>query len=150
MKSGQANSINFIGVDIIKCYDEMGFSETQNDIYDAGINSRKFALLNKLDEECLIKIKTPVGMTSEFKLFNLILQGSVLGPIKCSVQQDSLGREVLSEVSENYSPYKYRDMIDIPPLSMMDDTLSVSECGRNNHDKCNNKCKNGHKEAPPQ
>ena len=66
VKNGGAKCINVMGVDIIKCYDEMGFSETQNDLYDAGIKNRKFALLNNLDEECLIRVTTPVGMTSEF------------------------------------------------------------------------------------
>ena len=68
-------------------------------------------------------------MASEFSLHNLILQGSVLGPIKCIVQQDTLGKEVLSENSSVYTPYKYLGIVDIPPLNMMDDCLSITECG---------------------
>ena len=68
-------------------------------------------------------------MTSEICLHNLILQGSVLGPIKCTVQQDTLGKEVLSENSYLYNLYKYNGIVDIPPLNMMDDCLSITECG---------------------
>ena len=58
-----------------------------------------------------------------------ILQGSVLGPIKCSVSLDTFGRDVLSDASEYNVIYKYKDAVEIPPLAMMDDVLTISKCG---------------------
>ena len=60
-----------------------------NDIYDTKVQNDKFTMIAKLDEECLIKMKTPCGET--------VLQDSVFGPIKCCVQIDKLGRDCLAE-----------------------------------------------------
>ena len=76
----------------------------------------------------IIKEKTPIGITPQFKLNQIILQGSVLGPLKCSVQMDSLGRDSLSEDSEYNGLYKYKSVLDLPALGMLDDVLGVSVC----------------------
>ena len=54
------------------------------------------------------------------------MQGDVFGPIECSVQVDSFGKECLEEDKYLYS---YKDSVKIPILSMVDDALLVSECG---------------------
>ena len=55
------------------------------------------------------------------------MQGRVLTPIKCSVQIDSIGRE--SVENDEDILYKYKDIITIPPLGMIDDVISINECG---------------------
>ena len=54
------------------------------------------------------------------------MQGTVPAALKCSVQLDSLWRECL-ESSEGL--YKYKECVNIPPLLMIDDAISISECG---------------------
>ena len=56
------------------------------------------------------------------------MQGSVFGSLKCSVQVDSLGRDLLS-LEKAPALYRYKDCVDVPPLSFVDDCLGVSECG---------------------
>ena len=46
--------------------------------------------------------------------------------MKFSVQLDSLGRECL-ESGEGL--YLYKEYVNLPPLLMIDDAISVSECG---------------------
>ena len=116
-------------INMSKCYDELMYSETHNDIYDTKINDDKFALLAKLDEEAFVKVKTPIGMSPEFVLQRSIFQGSVLGPIKCSVSIDTFGGDTLSAKNSENVLYKYKNVIDIPPLAMMDDSLAISKCG---------------------
>ena len=55
----------------------------------------KFALISKLDENCKIVVKTPCGVKDMFELKKIVLQGSVFGPIKCSVPMDTLGKDDL-------------------------------------------------------
>jgi hypothetical protein len=74
-------------------------------------------------------VKTPVGPTKQFKLEEVIFQGSVFGPIKCVAQVDSLGRDQLSNSEESDMLYKYRNVINIPALSYIDDILGLSKCG---------------------
>ena len=49
------------------------------------------------------------------------MQGTVLTPIKCSVQIDTLGKELLAD--DSVKLYK------IPPMALIDDVLTVTACG---------------------
>ena len=70
-------------------------------------------------------MKTPCGDTDRFTLQRVVLQGSVFGPLKCSVQVDTLGRDCLSR---DVGLYLYKDAIAVPPLAMIDDILGVTRC----------------------
>ena len=112
--------------DIVKCFDAMWHQETMNDLWDVGVQDDKFALVSEMNTRCEIAIKTPVGMTDRFQMEQIEMQGTVLGPIKCSVQIDTLGRDCYRD---REGLFLYKDMVDVPPLSMIDDIASFSECG---------------------
>ena len=80
----------------------MDYVETHNDLYDAGVQNDLFTLIAAMAEKCSVRVKTPCGPTESFNLEKLVLQGSVLGPIKCSVQIATLGRESLIQNSGLY------------------------------------------------
>jgi hypothetical protein len=63
-----------------------------------------------------------------FELNKVVLQGSVFGPLKCSVQMDTLGREARQT---GIGIFKYRSTVDIQALAMIDDVMSMSSCGDN-------------------
>ena len=92
------------------------------------IKNYKFSLIAKLDQECHVKVKTPCGITDSFKLNEIIVQGSVFGSLKCSVQVDSLGRDSLCD-EDGIGIFTYKGHISVPPLSLVDDVLTVSSCG---------------------
>ena len=114
-------------VDIEKCFDKMSYKETANDIYEAGVKDDKFILMAKSNEKCMVAVKTPWGSLSKrVEMHELEMQGTVPAPLKCSVQLDTLGKECL-ETGEGL--YKYKECLNVPPLLMIDDAISVSECG---------------------
>ena len=115
VKNGRAAAIDIQGVDISKCFDEMGFQETHNDLWDVSLKNDKFALVAKLDENCQVRVKTPCGPTQRFNLENTILQGSVFAPIKCCIQIDSLGRDCYT-TDEGLGLYKYKETVFVPPF----------------------------------
>ena len=125
VKFGNANSVCMQTFDIYKCFDEMDFEETHNDLFDAGVKSDLFSLIAKLDEKCSVRIKTPCGPTESFNLDRLIMQGSVFGPIKCSVQIDTIGRESLIQKT---GVYNYKKCVNVTALGMFDDVCTVNEC----------------------
>ena len=86
----------------------------------------KFSLISEINKEVDIFVKTPVGNTEIFTLKKIEQQGTVLAPIKCSNQMDSIPRDYLKEKIEMF---KYRNAISIPPLGMIDDLASVAYCG---------------------
>ena len=73
----------------------MDYHETHNDLYDVDVKDETFSLLAKLDEEVKVKVKTPCGKTDQFTLNNIVMQGTVWGPIKCSTQMGTLSRDAL-------------------------------------------------------
>ena len=79
------------------------------------------------NKNCEVAAKTPWGgLTDRIALKDLEMQGSVLSNIKCSIQIDSIGKDCLTE---NKGVYKYKGCLSIPPLSMVDDIITVSLCG---------------------
>ena len=113
--------------DIAKCFDKMWYSETANDLYKAGVKDDKFILVANSNKECKVAVKTPWGsLTDRVTLNELEMQGTVLSNIKCSVQIDSLGKDC---IIENKGLFKYKGCTSIPPLSMVDDVVTISTCG---------------------
>ena len=124
--NGNGTSFDIQGYDVIKCFDEMWYQETLNDLWDVQVKDDRFALLAKLDEKCKVVVKTPCGTTEQFELNRVVLQGSVFGPIKCSVQMDTLGRDCLKSGN---GIYKYKNVVDCPALAMIDDVMGMAHCG---------------------
>ena len=54
------------------------------------------------------------------------LKGMFFGPMLCGKQIDEIGKECLE--SSKYT-YKYKGDVEIPPMIMLDDLISISECG---------------------
>ena len=112
--------------DYKQCFDSLWLQECLNDIYTNGVKDDKLALLFNINSQVKVTVKTPVGKTDTGVIKNVITQGDVFGPILCSNQVDSFGKECLNEGKYTYS---YKGEVDIPPLSMVDDLICISECG---------------------
>ena len=54
------------------------------------------------------------------------MQGSVWGPLCCTTTMDKIGQK---SYSTGYPLYTYKGMVSIPPLGMVDDELTIAECG---------------------
>ena len=126
LSSKSKNPIDIQIFDYKQCFDSLWLQECMNDLYTAGLDDDKFALLYNVNKTVNIAVKTPVGKTARQNIQNVITQGDVFGPMFCSKQVDTFGQECLEE--SKYT-YLYRGEVEIPPLSMVDDVLCVSECG---------------------
>ena len=124
--NGSSPSVDIQSIDIHKCFDEMWFEETHNDLYDTKVQNYKFALIAKMDERAQVVVKTPCGPTDEFTLKRIVMQGSVFGPIKSTIQIDTLGRDCQKH---NQGLFKYKNVLSIIPLALIDDCLGISKCG---------------------
>ena len=99
--------------------------ECINDLYDAGIQDDKLALIYEANKKNQVAIKTPFGITPRVDINQIVLQGEVLGPLQCSVQVETISKECIEEEKFLYS-YK---QVNIPPLSMIDDLACIAETG---------------------
>ena len=78
-----------------------------------------------MNKKCNVSIRTPGGLTERFELNNIEMQGTFLGPIKASVQLDTLGRDCYQRQE---GLYLYNGCVSVPPLQMIDDLASFSVC----------------------
>ena len=116
--------------DVSRCFDKMWAHETSNNMYEAGLMNDQFVLMSRSIEKCEVYVKTQWGSLCEkFDVENVEMQGGVLAPLRCSVQIDSLGQDIMSDLTRNRELYRYMNCVPIPPMAMIDDVITISECG---------------------
>ena len=107
-------------MDYKQCVDAMWLAETMNDLFEAGVKDDQLALIHEANKEVKVAIKPPNGLTDRVVMKEIILQGDVLGPIECSVTVDTFGRKCMEE---DKHLYLYKDEVQVPILTMVDDAL---------------------------
>ena len=100
--------------------------ESLNDFFDGGLRNDKLALLYNINRNVKVVVKTATGKTERGIIKDVITQGDIFGPLLCSKQIDSFGKECIED--QKYT-YMYKGEVEIPPLAMIDDLLCISECG---------------------
>ena len=120
------NPIDIQIYDYKQCFDSLWLDECLNDMYTGGFKDDKLSLLYSANKLVKIAIRTPVGKTNSEDISNVVIQGDVFSSILCSKQVETFAQECLEE--KKYL-YNYKNEVPIPPLSMVDDILCVSECG---------------------
>ena len=126
LSSNKKKSIDVQIYDFKQCFDSLWLEECLNDMYTGGLKNDQFNLVHSVNQNVNIVVKTPVGKTSTESIHNVVIQGDVLGPMLCSKQVDNFGKECLEE--QKYT-FLYRGEVEIPPLTMVDDVICISECG---------------------
>ena len=74
--------------DVVKFFDKLWLQETLNDLFEAGITNDKLVLIYKENQKNSIAIKTPFGITKRFDVEDIIMQGTVFGPLKCTTSMN--------------------------------------------------------------
>ena len=72
--------------DCRQCFDSLWPEEVMNDIYEAGVNDDKLALLYEINKINKLAVKAQHGLTQRNTVKNIICQGDPWGPMQCSVQ----------------------------------------------------------------
>ena len=111
--------------DIKKCFDSLWMKECLNDLYEAGLTSSNLNLIYEGNKECMISVKTPNGQTERVRINEIIMQGSVWGPLCCTSTMDKIGKKAYKTGSPLYT---YKGMVTIPPLGMVDDEITMAKC----------------------
>ena len=68
-----------------------------NNSYEAGIRSDKFGLLQEINNDNNVAVKTHGGLSQRKTVEKVICQGEPWGPIKCSLQVDTIGKKVFTQ-----------------------------------------------------
>ena len=72
-------------------------------------------------------VNTSVGQTERVDIQDIVMQGGTFGSLMCSNSIDSIGKKCFNR-GENL--YLYKQLVNILPLSMVDDILAIAKCGQ--------------------
>ena len=90
--------------DISKCFDSLWLKECLNDLYEAGITNSNLNLIYEGNRQCFLAVNTPRGQTKRIEINEIVMQGSVWGPLCCTTTMDKIGQQA------------YKGMLKCPPL----------------------------------
>ena len=113
--------------DYRQMFDGMDSSEACGDMYNYGVNDNHLNLLHEANKSVVINVRTPYGVTSDYKITNKVMQGDTWATAMAAAQVDNFGKEMINE-NPNYM-YKYLEEVPIPILGMVDDIIGVAEAG---------------------
>ena len=98
------------------------------DLYSATPQSQhndRLAMIYRANEENLVAVKTPVGMTNRVNLPTIVMQKGTFGPMQCSNSIDTIGKKCMARREHLFT---YKKIVSITPLAMVDDLLAVAPC----------------------
>ena len=111
--------------DYAQMFDSISLMQAVSDVYDAGFDDDKLALVYKANDEINMAVNTPSGLSERQEIKNCVLQGDTFGSLLASVQVDSIGQEC---VEAGYG-YQYKEELPISMLGLVDDLIGVTEAG---------------------
>jgi hypothetical protein len=97
-----------------------------NDLYEAGVKDDMFSLIYESNRINSVAVQTPHGLSRREMFEEIVMQGDVLAPLISSLQVDTFGKECMEKKKHLFY---YKDSVPIGPLGMVDDLLTISECG---------------------
>ena len=114
--------------DVEKCFDKLWLETTTNALYDAGLKCDMLDLLYIENLKAKIAVKVNGDISKRVVVNSVEMQGSVWGSLKCTTSMDTLNKAILEQ---DHLTYKYRSdpQIEIGVMGMVDDNLSISQCG---------------------
>ena len=124
--TSQSKPITIQIFDYKPCFDSMWHNKVINELYDAGVQDDKLALLHKIIETNIIKVKTSADLSDARNVKNIICQGDPWGSMECGVMVDGFGKESLDP---KMKPYQYKGKVPVTLLGMVDYILYVTESG---------------------
>ena len=125
---GESGCIDIGIYDLIKAFDVLWLSDSMNDLWDTlpeEEHDDKLGLVYQSSLTNMVAVNTAVGQTERVNIPEIATQGGTWGPILCSNSIDKVGKYSI----ENGKFFNYKNMARIIPLSMVDDLLSISNCG---------------------
>ena len=111
--------------DYSQMFDSMNLKQAINDIYEAGLKNNNLSLLYKANNEIMMAVNTPSGLTERQKVSDIVLQGDTFSSLLASVQVDSISKDC----SASGFGYNYKNKLSVGILGLMDDLVGVTEVG---------------------
>ena len=106
-------------------FDSINLKQAISGVYEAGLKDDNLSLVYEAKREIFMAVNTPYGLSERQTLKNIVLQCDTWGSLLASVQVDMIGQKC----SESGYGYKYKDLLPVGMLGLVDDTIGVTEVG---------------------
>ena len=126
LKNKSKKPIDLMVLDYKQMFDSECLYECMNDLYEAGVKDDLLPLIYEANRTSYVAVQTPHGLSKRETFEDLVMQGDVISPLISSLQVDTMGKECLEEKKHLFY---FKDIVPVPPLGMVDDLLTISECG---------------------
>ncbi len=113
--------------DVRKCFDRLLLDDGIKDIWICGVNVRDAIMIHNMNRTATITVDTPVGMTHEFTVENIIKQGTVYAVDICAAVMDCINKTGYG-IKTMYGPD-----LDIGALAYVDDIVSAGTATTSNN-----------------
>ena len=113
--------------DFKQMFDGMDSSEACGDLFNYGVKDEHLKLIHEANREVVINVKTPQGLSSDYKLTNRIMQGDTWASALASAQVDAFGKELIEDEPDYL--YRFMGKVPIPLLGQVDDLIGISDAG---------------------
>ena len=127
--NGNSKAIQVQVMDVKKCFDKLWLESAINALYDAGLRNDTLNMLYIENSNADVSVKVNDKLSKRISVKNVIMQGTVWGSLKCTTQMDEMNKIMTKDKSLQYK-YKNDAEISIGVLGMVDDTLAITECGK--------------------
>ena len=82
--------------DFTQCFDSLWLDDCILSLRKLGIQNEVLSIIKAMNSECNIQVKTLAGVTDEFKIQNIVQQGSVSGGTLCSASTGEVKAHILT------------------------------------------------------
>ena len=125
--ASKSKSVDFAILDYRQCFDALAVDICTNDLYILGVTNDHLNLFYECDSQSNIAVKTPLGLTDRVNVQKIVKQGEIVSSLKCTVTVDSIAEK--HEENLNKHLFLYKEIVPVPPLTMVDDTVGIANCG---------------------
>ena len=116
-------NIYLLFADLQKCFDELWLKDCIKDIIEAGMPAGEAIYIYNMNKMVKAKVDTPIGLTEEFELTEIVRQGTVCAVDLCGVSTDKINKIGMEEPKLKVSG------VEIQHPVFVDDMLGIGSAG---------------------
>ena len=113
--------------DYQQMFDGMDASEACGDLFQYGVNDDHLKIIHEANDNVVINVRTPQGLSKEYNLTNRVMQGDTWASAMASAQVDRFGKDML--IDKPSFMYNFMGMVAVPLLGQVDDLIGIAEAG---------------------
>ena len=126
--NGKTGCVDLQIYDLVKAFDALWVADCMNALWDTlppEARDDRLGLLYQSSKTNLVAVNTAVGQSDRVNIPEIAQQGGTWGPMMCSNSIDGVGKFA----KENKQSYSYKNLVQVIPLAMIDDLISITSCG---------------------